>query len=475
MTAPDAGSPNENSLDSWIADEPASPLAYLPGQQPASSDSATGSAAKLCSEELVISLAAKPFVILTGPSGTGKSRSGLQLAQAIAPAASPRATYRLIPVGADWTDGRHLLGFKNPFGKERELANGDKTHETYEITDTLRLLLAAAHPDRLEIPHFLILDEMNLSHVERYFSAFLSLLEANRALVGEDPLPLLDSATLSLISDVLQENEPGTIHGAAAAALVARAQGLPLSPNVFVIGTVNVDETTYMFSPKVLDRAHVLELNSVPPNVYLSGADDEEIGIEAGGALTILRDAINRQPGEFARATRPKLLSAVAGDLGIDAAETQKIEDALKGLLNGAYKLLEPLGFGFGFRVVNETYDYIIAWLRARYTIADGDPSFFNGWQDALDRAFLQKLLPKIHGNRRQLGDSLLAIRAFLEGNDKSGTPPAKYRIGDAPEIAIEPSEILSLEADNQMELSREKLSRMARRLVATGYVTFVE
>lgn len=461
----------------WLTEEPASPTDYLPRQQVVATPHADTSTV-LCSQDLVVSLAAKGFAIYTGPSGTGKTRAGIQLSQAVGPLggnAHPTASYAFIPVGSDWTDPRNLLGFKNPFGKARE-KDGRMTNETYDITDALRLLLAASHPDRQTLPHFLVLDEMNLSHVERYFSPFLSILEANHSISGDEKLSFLDVNTVALIADVLEVDAPGAVETDAARKLAQAGKGLPFASNVFIIGTVNVDETTYMFSPKVLDRAHVIELQSVPPSSYIRGVDQEEEGIQARAALIILQDAIQRRRIESPIVLTPhRQLADVAASLDMDLAALEKLTAATATLLDGAYTLLAPLGFGFGFRVVNEVFDYLIAWLRAMRTIAGDDPSFFEGWQDALDKAFLQKVLPKLHGNRRQLGDSLLALAAFLTGNDKTGEPPARYRLGDASDVGIDIDARLVLEVEQPMERSRKKLARMNRRLVATGYVTFVE
>ncbi len=137
---------------------------------------------------LVTALAAKNFAILTGPSGTGKSRAALKLAEGLQRHHAGQAEgsiFELVAVGPDWTSPKRLLGFRTPFGKERKLADGTSSHESYEITDTIRLILRASHPDAADIPHFLIFDEMNLSHVESYFAPFLSLM-AGESRLGFD-------------------------------------------------------------------------------------------------------------------------------------------------------------------------------------------------------------------------------------------------------------------------------------------------
>ena len=125
--------------------------------------------------------------------------------------------------GADWTNREPLLGYPNALE-----ANKYVTPENGVLD-----LINRARIDETK-PYFLILDEMNLSHVERYFADFLSTMESGDAI----PLHTIDSEE-------------------------ARAGGIPkqikLPNNLFIIGTVNIDETTYMFSPKVLDRANTIE------------------------------------------------------------------------------------------------------------------------------------------------------------------------------------------------------------------------
>jgi energy-coupling factor transporter ATP-binding protein EcfA2 len=142
--------------------------------------------------------------------------------------------HEIVPVGANWTENRHIIGFYNVIT------------EKYQGTEALDLILSAIRDTKK--PYFLILDEMNLSHVERYFSDFLSAMES------EEDIELHQAIT----GDVKEHKDQ------------LPPRKIKLSENLMVIGTVNVDETTYMFSPKVLDRANTLEFLTQDAEDYMS-------------------------------------------------------------------------------------------------------------------------------------------------------------------------------------------------------------
>lgn len=302
-------------------------------------------------------LLSKPFTILTGNSGTGKTRIALRLAKYLEKLSSDGKSKNslLIPVGADWTDNTKLLGFYNPIAHK------------YQSTKTLDFILnAQGNPD---IPFFLILDEMNLSHVERYFSDFLSAMESHK----EIPLYKQENGFTCDIPE-----------------------SMVLPQNLFVTGTVNIDETTYMFSPKVLDRANVIEFKPEMGDVLnLLSADltNEDIKIaEPGVAEAFL------QLAKKMRSASPAAYSAV------------KFDEA-KNSLESLYEKLAQFGFEFAFRTVKEIRRYIIA----SYELAADKNNF--DLKKALDEQIVQKILPKIHGNRKQIGTLLEDLKSLCDAS----------------------------------------------------------
>jgi hypothetical protein len=462
-----------------FTDRPADPGRYLPKLAvglAAAPAVVTGS----CSLDLVLALTAKPFVILIGPSGTGKSRAALRLAEGVQHAVSDKAkgpVFELVPVGPDWTSPKRLLGFRTPFGELRKRADGTETHDSYDVTRAIRLILRASHPEATGIPHFLVFDEMNLSHVERYFAPFLSLMEAVNILEEEEAAPLVDLQNLVTISELLQLEDAASPEAESAKLLVENGQNLKLPGNLFFIGTVNVDETTYMFSPKVLDRAHVIEIESQKPSEYLNGPGNVEPGgiIEVAKASELLRAGIDDREGEVYEVSNPAtILDRPTQDIGLVAEEIEAIRSGIIATLDGCYDLLTPVGFPFGYRTTKEVFSYMHVWLKSRLVLGESKASVLANWPDALAKAVLQKVLPKIHGNKRILADSLKAMAAFLGGGHANSDPAARYTLGPSATFAIKPEDALVLPGGKQLRISKAKLEAMHDRLSATGYVSFV-
>ncbi len=204
-------------------------------------------------------LKTKGFVILSGLSGTGKTKLAQLFAELLCPcekcqkeeehnvAECGKCTHLFLPVRPDWRDSKALLGYYNPLT------------ERYESTPLLEFLLRAAKDYQQNKgnaqPYFVILDEMNLAHVEYYFADFLSVLESGRDEKGEcwtEEALRLHSFRKD-IPDQDGHPVPPELH---------------LPPNLYIVGTVNIDETTYMFSPKVLDRSFTLEFREVQLERY---------------------------------------------------------------------------------------------------------------------------------------------------------------------------------------------------------------
>jgi 5-methylcytosine-specific restriction protein B len=201
-----------------------------------------------------ISLKTKPFVILTGISGTGKTKLAEYFADAVVEDYDKQ--FKLIPVRPDWTDDKYLVGYYNPITQQ------------YMSTDFIEFLIKAKlNPDN---PYFVCLDEMNLARVEYYFSKFLSGLESKDHLINLHDLgkfTLDDKNKNEFIKwQKKQEIKEISKEEFENIGFVISHNGtlipskIEIPKNLYFTGTVNMDETTFQFSPKVLDRANTIEI-----------------------------------------------------------------------------------------------------------------------------------------------------------------------------------------------------------------------
>lgn len=321
-------------------------------------------------QRFVASLLAKRFLILTGLSGSGKTKLAHAFAAWIA---ETDDQYRLVAVGADWTTNENVVGYQDALqaGIYRKPSNG-----------ALDVILRAENdPVR---PYFLILDEMNLSHVERYFADILSAVESGQEIA-------LHSAADSLKSF---EDDPLPV-----------PPKLRLPDNLFIVGTVNVDETTYMFSPKVLDRANVIEFRATAGDI--AAFLDNPAKVDMG--------ALSGKGAAFG--------SAFVGEAGAAAQLEGATTADLKERLTEIFGELAKIGAEFGFRTAHE-----ITRFTHFHAKLSGD-----GWQfkDALDAQVLQKLLPKLHGSERRLGPVLKALEAFCETHQCAASLEKIHRMQD--------------------------------------------
>jgi energy-coupling factor transporter ATP-binding protein EcfA2 len=263
--------------------------------------------------------------------------------------------YRVIAVGADWTTNENVVGYMD--------ALQDKIYRKPSNGALDVILRAELDPAR---PYFLILDEMNLSHVERYFADILSAIESGQEIA------------LHASAESLKSSEHDTL-------LVPPKISLP--KNLFIIGTVNVDETTYMFSPKVLDRANVIE--------FRAKADDIAAFLDAPSAVNM--ELLEGKGAAFGAA----FVAEAAAEVQLKSATAAE----LKARLAEVFAALAPIGAEFGFRTAYEI---------TRFTHYH-DKLTGAGWQfnDALDAQVLQKLMPKLHGSQRRLEPVLKALEVF--------------------------------------------------------------
>jgi 5-methylcytosine-specific restriction endonuclease McrBC GTP-binding regulatory subunit McrB len=272
-------------------------------------------------------------------------------------------------------------------------------------------------------PYFIILDEMNLSKVEYYFSDFLSIMESR---TGDSP----------------EEGEPFRLHeidGGALRSGGADSDTIPsqlhMPNNVFITGTVNVDESTYMFSPKVLDRANVIEFNEV--RLYGSETD------------TSHDDSFRLAKPELDRAT------CLGGERFASRRNYDAAKKHLEAPLSKLLKILSPYHLHFGYRVINEFSRFV---TEAETLVGDSKGTI----QAAIDIQILQKILPKFHGTRAKLKMPLRELLSFCYQDDDA-----------APSEKIEKAS--GLYPNAQYPRSAKKIARMLRTLDEQGYVSFIE
>ena len=307
--------------------------------------------------------------------------------------------YVVVPVRPDWVDNRGLLGYLNPLTNQ------------YSTTPFLNLLLRARAEEKRakdadENPHpfFVILDEMNLARVEHYFSDFLSAIESG------EPIPLHEDEAIG--------NGDG--------ARIPRKLKVP--GNVLFTGTVNVDETTYMFSPKVLDRAFTIEFDQVDLEGFTNGkSSDHASGLTLDGvkgSLDLLRSGSSG--GDDWKPSRDDWVKF--------SKETSRLQKALLEL----HRILEEQHRHFGYRVANEIARFVNL-AREQATDPDGAADA------AFDLALLQKVLPKFHGTQQELESLLERIFHFaVHGADYAPKPKQTVKPDDWKVVAglLEPSSV---------------------------------
>lgn len=319
-------------------------------------------------------LRTKPFMLLAGISGTGKSRIVRELAKACWAEGEddygnncPR-NFCMVRVKPNWHDSSDLIGYVSRI-------NGEK----YVVGPFLHFLAKALQdPNR---PYFLCLDEMNLAPVEQYFAEYLSVIESRKLQNGRittDPVVPFENTEAygSLIDQLFATDEERKAYKTENG-----GKRLILPPNLFVVGTVNMDETTFSFSRKVLDRAMTIEMNEVQLDAGLDSGN-------SAGCGYIGADLI----GDAAE--------------GCDIyADNQSLCDEVVAYLGKVNDILEGTPFKIAYRTRN---DFLLYAVNRLHFAPESEL-----WQ-TLDEMTSMKILSRIEGDNERCERVLEEMKSLL-------------------------------------------------------------
>lgn len=331
-------------------------------------------------ENFYLSLKSKPFVILAGTSGTGKTRLVKLFAEAIG------AAFKLVSVRPDWSDGSDLFGHP-------DLNGNFIPGPVCSAFDT-----AINNPKR---PVFLCLDEMNLARVEYYLSDFLSVIESREKENGH------------VVTEGIAQYENG------------------IPDNLYIIGTVNMDETTFPFSKKVLDRANTIEFSYV-----------DLMPKQRTGEIF----APQNLPNSFLRTE----YLVLATDCAVDMELVEKICVELQDL-NG--KLVKANAH-VGFRVRDEIVFYMLNNEKAGNLLS---------YEQAMDNEIMQKILPRIQGSSVAIKTLLIDMFKFCMGSG-SGIDADSGNVGEQMKTAA---------ASAKYPESAKKIGYMMTRFEDDGFTSY--
>lgn len=349
---------------------------------------------------ILAALVAKRFVILSGLSGSGKTQLALRLGEWFSGGPQQERTH-VEAVRPDWTSPDSLFGFEDAL----KPASADG-RPAWHVPETLAFILRAS--SEVDMPYLLVLDEMNLAHVERYFSDFLSGVESGGAVVPN--LAQSEGAWR------VKPGEPARIE---------------LPQNLFVIGTINIDETTYLFSPKVLDRAFTFEIRVRSDELAADMAKPTPV---PGGPAGVL-----------------KTFAHVAQEPSWHLDHAHPDRDSLTERLRTLHRALATGGDEFGHRVLFEALRFAAAFRAFGETSSDA----------ALDQIVLLKLLPRVNGSRRRVEPVLRLLARFCEDPDRS-----LDQLASGDDAAASPPRLPD---------AHRKVERMLAILSANQFVSFAE
>jgi len=387
-------------------------------------------------------LKTKGFVILAGLTGTGKTKLPQFFCELVADEGDQKL---FVPVRPDWRDSKPLVGYFNPI---------DGVYEATELLNLIEEACSNWKAEQAKLPFFVLLDEMNLARVEYYFADFLSVLESGR----DENLRFFtkESILLHALGENCQTRDRKDI-----------SSEIKLPPNLYFMGTVNLDETTYSFSPKVLDRAFAVEfwkvdLEKYPPqfNVEINNESRQQL-------RELVLEDLSRN-GKFLAYTMKDVHSAIKSLGGF-------FED-----LKTLNRILQEFGLHFGYRVVNE----IALFYQNAVESMEKGVIRFESKEQILDYAILMKVLPKIYGNRSKVEAPLYRILAWgvapenwdkiiEEIQEEGGRIKNEY----LQMLGKGPNEFLSkVVGPRQVKYPKtaEKVVRMLHQLRSTGFSSFL-
>lgn len=341
-------------------------------------------------------LRTKPFMLLAGISGTGKSRIVKDMAFQTCPNVgdlrsdnvSP-GNYCLVEVKPNWHDSTELLGY------DSVISGG------YIVTKFVKFLVKAMLND--DIPFFVCLDEMNLAPVEQYFAEFLSVLESRKK-EGEEITSeaLIDASVFkkheaTLFADLFDKEVKKTSPYGVVELTEDKAhygkeyevyerlkqEGLRIPKNLIVIGTVNMDETTHQFSRKVIDRAMTIEMN------IAEGEQPFKDFFASDSELKYYDNPLS------ANLFLPKNVTAKQAMDELDLAEQDKLKDLVPERLAAINNALDGTPFKIAYRVQNELLIYYCEMRRI-----DTETKTSELLNKAIDGILIMKVLPRVEGDR---------------------------------------------------------------------------
>jgi len=332
-------------------------------------------------------LRTKPFMLLAGISGTGKSRIVREMAKACWKEGDPEfgknhpKNFCMVQVKPNWHDSSELIGYVSRL-------NGEK----FVVGPFLRFLAAAIKdPDT---PYFLCLDEMNLAPVEQYFAEYLSVIESRKqdddGTITTDPIIEYENTDAygSLIDQLFDTPEERKAYKTNEG-----GKRLTIPQNLFVVGTVNMDETTFSFSRKVLDRAMTIEMNEVDLHGGLEKDTENEIGYIGN---SIIGDAAE----------------------GKDVYEDNKeLCDEVLEYLEQVNAILEGTPFKIAYRTRNEFLMYAVNRQKL-----DKESQL---WQ-SLDEMTSMKILSRIEGDSDRTKNALEGLQKLVKEQIEDHIPPTE-------------------------------------------------